>query len=54
MSRFNLDLLCLPCESEERTHPDYERARTAEEEAVQRGDVNYAGVGWPGSAGRVP
>ena len=31
MSRFNTDLLCMNCEDEERHHPDYDRARRAEE-----------------------
>lgn len=47
MSRFNVDLLCMPCEDEERRHPDYDRARQAEEEAVKRGDYNYPGIGPP-------
>lgn len=54
MSRFNTDLLCMNCEEGERRHPDYDRARRAEEEAVRRGELNFGGVGWPGSTGRVP
>lgn len=53
MSRFNIDLICTPCEEEERRHPDYNRARRAEEEAVRNGERNYPGVGWPGLGGRV-
>lgn len=47
MSKFNLDLLCLGCWTEEREHPDYEKACQAENDAVLRGDYNFPGIGFP-------
>jgi len=49
MSYFNTDLLCLSCIEVERAHPDFEKARTAEESAVRAGNFNFPGIGWPGS-----
>lgn len=47
MSRFNTDLICIPCEEKERKHPKYAEAAKAELEAVQKGDFNYKGIGKP-------
>ena len=47
MSRFNTDILCLPCHTLEMSHPDFTRARDTEHEAVVRGDYNFPGVGLP-------
>ena len=46
MSMFNTDCLCLDCLDKEKRHPDYEKARQAEHEAVKRGDFNFKGIGW--------
>jgi len=48
MSMFNTDCLCLDCLDKEKLHPDYEKARQAEHEAVKRGDLNFKGIGWDG------
>jgi len=45
MSMFNEDCICLACCEEEKLHPDYEKARRAEHEAVKRGDFNFKGIG---------
>ncbi len=45
MSMFNEDCLCLDCIEKEKQHPDYEKARRAEHEAVKRGDFNFKGIG---------
>ncbi len=47
MSYFNTDLICIPCASNERLHPDYEKAREAELNAVRSGNYNFAGIGKP-------
>ena len=46
-SIFNTDQICQACEAEEKAHPDYERARKIEAEAVRRGDYNFPGAGLP-------
>ena len=46
-SFFNTDTICLACDAREREHPDFERARRIESEAVRRGDYNYPGIGLP-------
>lgn len=46
-SYFNTDLICLDCAEAERQHPDFERARRVEAEAMQRGDFNFPGIGLP-------
>ena len=47
MSRFNTEQICIPCEDVEKAHPDYEKAREAELNAVRAGDYNYPGIGLP-------
>ncbi len=46
MSIFNTQTICLDCKDEEKTHPDYEKARDAELAAVRSGDHNFPGIGW--------
>ena len=41
MSWFNDDVICVPCQEEEKNDPDYEDARKAEAEAIKRGDNNF-------------
>ena len=47
MSRFNTDIICIPCEDKEKAHPDYEKARRAELDEVLKGNYNYPGIGKP-------
>ena len=47
MSMFNTDMCCNACLQLERNHPDYEKARKAEHEAISRGEYNFAGIGLP-------
>lgn len=47
MSYFNTDVICFACRNKEREHPDYEKARTAEENAVKAGNLNFPGIGLP-------
>ena len=46
MSVFNTDHICMVCKEEERMHPDYARARDAENEAVKNGNLNFPGIGY--------
>ena len=46
-SWFNTDELCPECAEKEQNHPDYQRAKDADREAVLRGDYNFAGIGLP-------
>lgn len=47
MSMFNTDMCCPECTEEERAHPDFQKARDAELEALQSGDYNFPGIGLP-------
>jgi hypothetical protein len=41
MSRFNTDVLCMPCLSDEKQAPGYPEAQAAELAAVRSGNFNY-------------
>ena len=47
MSMFNTDMICMKCKKKEKKHPDYDRAKEAEHQAVVNGDYNFKGVGKP-------
>lgn len=47
MSMFNTEMCCNTCIQNERNHPDYEKARQAEHEAISRGEYNFPGIGLP-------
>ena len=47
MSMFNTQWICMECQDEETKHPDYEKAREAEFQAVKAGNRNFPGIGWP-------
>ena len=51
MSRFNTDIICCggndSCSAKEQRHPKYKEASDAEFAAVQRGDMNFPGIGLP-------
>jgi len=53
MSFFNTQEICINCKQSERQHPDFEKARRAEEAACREGNYNFPGIGWPGENGRV-
>lgn len=44
MSMMNEDIICSICKEEETRHPDYNKARQAELEAVKKGIRNYGGL----------
>ncbi len=46
-SMFNTQQICFECKQKEKAHPDYEKARKAEGEAVRAGDYNFPGIGLP-------
>jgi hypothetical protein len=45
MSRFNTDVLCMPCVEDERLAPGYASAAAVELAHVRDGDLNFPGVG---------
>lgn len=47
MSFFNTDMCCLPCIEKERQHPDYQKAKEVERQAVLEGNYNFPGIGKP-------
>ena len=47
MSYFNTQMICMECDKAEEHRPDYQTARDAERKAVQRGDFNFEGRGYP-------
>ena len=46
-SYFNLDMICLKCDSKERTHSMFEMAKKIENEQVKQGNYNFEGIGLP-------
>ena len=53
MSWFNTQEICMDCKQAERRHPDFEKARRAEEASCRAGNFNFSGIGWPGEDGRA-
>lgn len=53
MSWFDTANICETCQVEEEAHPDYRYAKDVENAAVEKGNTNFPGVGWPGRDGRV-
>lgn len=47
MSMFNTDMICNNCHLLETSHPDFERARQEEQDAISRGEYNFPGIGLP-------
>ena len=45
MSKFNTDIICMPCEEDEHRAPGYREACRAETAAVRSGDYNFPGIG---------
>ena len=46
MSWFNTDLICMDCADKEKSHPKYQEAKDRENEEVQKGNLNYDGIGF--------
>lgn len=47
MSMFNTEMCCEGCLFKEKQHPDYQKAKEAEREAVLSGNHNFEGIGKP-------
>ena len=47
MSKFNTQMICIPCKKKEEAHPAYKAADEAEVAAVRGGNYNFPGVGKP-------
>jgi hypothetical protein len=47
MSMFNTDMCCLKCIEIERQHPDFQKARDTELDALLKGNYNFPGIGLP-------
>ena len=47
MSMFSTAIICLDCSDAERKHPDYLKAREADEAAIRTGNYNFKGIGEP-------
>ncbi len=45
-SMFNTDMICTKCKKEETQHPRYQEAVRREWEEVQKGNLNFEGIGW--------
>lgn len=50
-SMFDDACICLACKDAERKHPDYRKAADAELAEVRKGNMNFAGIGYPGKKG---
>ena len=46
-SYFNEDLICMGCRRVERAHPKWAEACEKEFEEVQKGNLNFPGIGLP-------
>jgi hypothetical protein len=44
---FNLQEICLDCKDKEKKHPKYSEAVKADEDAFNRGNYNFVGIGLP-------
>lgn len=47
MSIFNAEHCCIPCLELEKKHPDFEKAKKTECEAISSGNYNFPGIGLP-------
>ena len=47
LSKFNTQVICIPCKEKEKEHTDYEDACKAEKQAIDNGDLNFPGIGKP-------
>lgn len=47
MSMFCTEMCCQACLNKEKRHPDYEKARQAEQEEIKKGNYNFEGIGKP-------
>lgn len=47
MSMFDTKMICMDCAQKERSHPEYQKAKEAELNAVKNGNYNYQGIGYP-------
>jgi hypothetical protein len=47
ISMFNLQEICLDCKDKEKKHPKYSEAVKADEDAFNRGNYNFVGIGLP-------
>tara|TARA_R100000008_G_scaffold81942_1_gene65667 strand:- start:511 stop:705 length:195 start_codon:yes stop_codon:yes gene_type:complete len=47
MSYFNEDEICMDCSDKERKHPDFKKARDADQAQIRNGNMNFAGIGKP-------
>lgn len=45
MSKFNTDIICDDCKSDEERAPNFKKADEAEIAAVRRGELNFPGIG---------
>ena len=44
-SWFTTESICTTCQQEEKSAPNFEAARAAEEAAIRNGDYNFPGIG---------
>ena len=51
MSRFNTDCICPECDEAEKQLPGYKEAVEAEMKAIQEGNLNFPGIGFPKKGG---
>lgn len=49
MSKFNTDVICMPCKEKEILHPEYKNACDVELNEIKKGNYNFEGIGLPES-----
>jgi hypothetical protein len=47
MSKFNKDVICIPCKEEEKLHHKYKEASDVELAECKKGNYNFEGIGLP-------
>lgn len=47
LSKFNQEVICIPCKEKEMKHSKYKAACEAEDQAIRNGDLNFPGIGKP-------
>ncbi len=52
MSWFNVDIICIPCQDDEKEAPGFAEAKAKEEAEVAAGNTRFEGVGLSDEAAR--
>jgi len=54
MSWINTELICMDCDKAEQNHPLYKESKAKELAQVQKGNLNYEGIGFDHASLHIP